>query len=39
VQNLTLIFISIYLIISIIENVWSITKDNFLQEKKDVEKR
>jgi len=39
VQNLTLIFISIYLIISIIENVWSITKDNFLQEKKDVGKR
>jgi len=39
VQNLTLIFISIYLIISIVENVWSITKENFLQEKKDVEKR
>ena len=39
VQNLTLIFISIYLIISIIENVRNITKENFLQEKKDVEKR
>ncbi len=39
VQNLTLIFISIYLIISIIENVRNITKENFLQEKKDVGKR
>jgi len=39
VQNLTLIFISIYLIISIVENIRNITKDNFLQEKKDVEKR
>lgn len=39
VQNLVVIIISIYLIVSIIENVWSIIKDNFLQEKKDVEKR
>ena len=38
-QNLVLIFISIYLIISIIENVRNIIKENFLQEKKDVGKR
>lgn len=38
-QNLVVIIISIYLIISIIENVRNIIKENFLQEKKDVGKR
>ncbi len=38
-QNLVVIIISIYLIISIIENIRSIIKENFLQEKKDVGKR
>jgi len=37
VQNLTLIFVSIYLIISIIENLRNIIKEIFFTREKDME--